>query len=70
MTFGIILIQTFEKRYTVDVFIYKTLLPNVDNEVIKANLKDLITFRINIKFIQMFENKMHYEIKNIFEMLR
>ena len=28
----------------------------------KANFKDLVTFRINISFIQMFEINMHYEI--------
>ena len=36
----------------------------------KANFKDLVTFRINISFIQMFEINMHYEIKIIFEMLK
>ena len=33
--------------------------------MIKANLKDLVTFRININFIQMFEINMHYEIKMV-----
>ena len=37
MTFGIILIQMIEKRYTVDILIYKTILPNVDIKLIKAN---------------------------------
>ena len=63
MTFGIILIQMIEKRYIVDILIYKTILPNVDNKLIKANFKDLISFRITINFILMFEINMHYEIK-------
>ena len=70
MACGIILIQMIEGRYTVDILIYKTILPNVDNKLMKANFKDLITFRININFIQMFEINMHYEIKIIFEMLQ
>ena len=53
-----------EKRYNVDIF--KTILPNVANKLIK----DLVTFRINNNFIQMFEINMHYEIKIIFEMLQ
>ena len=53
-----------------DISIYKTILPNVDNKLIKANFKDLVTFRINIHFIQMFEINMHYEIKIYFEMLQ
>ena len=32
MTCGIILIQMIEKGYTVDILIYKTILPNVDNK--------------------------------------
>ena len=48
----------------------KTTLPNVYNTLIKANFKDLITFGININFIQMFEINMQYEIKIIFEMLQ
>ena len=32
MTCGIILIQMIEKGYTVDISIYKTILPNVDNK--------------------------------------
>ena len=59
-----------EKRYTVDILIYKTILLNVDNTLIKANFKDLVTFRIDINFIQMFEINMHYKIKIIFEMLQ
>ena len=50
-----VLIQMIRKRYTVDILIYKTILPNVDNNLIKANFKDLVTFRININFFQMFE---------------
>ena len=42
----------------------------MDNKLIKANFKDLFTFRINISFIQMFEINTHYEIKIIFEMLQ
>ena len=42
----------------------------MDNKLIKANFKDLVTFRINIHFIQMFEINMHYEIKIYFEMLQ
>ena len=57
----IILIQMIEKRYTVDILIDKTILPNVDNKLIKANFKDLVTFRININFIQIFEINMHYD---------
>ena len=52
-----------------DILIHKKL-PNVDNRLIKANFKDLVTFRININFIQMFEINMHYSIKIIFEMLQ
>ena len=63
MSDGIILIQMIEKRYTVDILNYKTILPNMDNKLIKANFKYLVTFRININFIQMFEINMHYEIK-------
>ena len=70
MTCGITLIQMIEKRYTVDILIYKTIMPNVNNKLIKANCKDLVTFRININFIQMFEINMHYEIKIFFEMLQ
>ena len=58
------LIHMIEKRYNVDIF--KTILPNVANKLIK----DLVTFRINNNFIQMFEINMHYEIKIIFEMLQ
>ena len=57
----IILIQMIEKRYTVDILIDKTILHNVDNKLIKANFKDLVTFRININFIRMFEINMHYD---------
>ena len=53
-----------------DILIYKTILPNVNNKLIKANCKDLVTFRINVSFIKMFEINMHYEIKIIFEMLQ
>ena len=60
MICGIILIQMIEKRYTVNILIHKKILPNVDNKLIKANFKDLVTFRININFIQMFEINMHY----------
>ena len=35
----------------------------MDNKLIKANFKYLVTYRININFIQMFEINMHYEIK-------
>ena len=70
MSCGIILIQMIEKRYTVDILIHKKILSNVDNKLIKANFKDLVTFRININFIQMFEINTHYSIKIIFEMLR
>ena len=71
MTCGVILIQMIEIRYTVDILIYKKIiLPYVDNELIRANFKDLVTFRININFIQMFEINRHYEIKIIFELLQ
>ena len=60
MTCGIILIQMSEKSYTVDMLIHKKILPNVDNKLIKANFIDLVTFRININFIQMFEINIHY----------
>ena len=71
MTCGIILIQMIEKSYTVDILIHKKILPNVDNnKLIKANFKDLVTFRVNINFIQMFDINMHYSIKIIFEMLQ
>ena len=63
MSDGIILIQMIEKRYTVDILNCKTILPNMDNKLIKANFKYLVTFRTNINFIQMFEINMHYEIK-------
>ena len=59
-----------EKRYTVDILIHKKLLPHVDNKLIKANFKDLVTFRININFIWIFEITMHYSIQIIFEMLQ
>ena len=59
-----------EERYTVDILIHKTILPNVDNKFIKANFKDLVTFRININFIQMFEINTHYSIKIFFKMLQ
>ena len=68
--YGIILIQMIEKKYNVDILIYKTILPSVDNKLIKANFRDLVTFRININFIQIFEINMHHEIKLIFEMLK
>ena len=42
----------------------------MDNKLVKANFKDLVTFIININFIQMFEINTHYEIKLIFEMLQ
>ena len=70
MTSGIILIQMIEKGYTVDISIYKTILPNVDNKYIKANFKDLVTFIISINFIQMFEINRQHEIKITFEMLQ
>ena len=70
MTCDIILIQMIEKRYTVDILIHKKILPNVDNKLIIVNLKDLVTFRININFIQMFEINRHYSIKIIFELLQ
>ena len=70
MTYGIILIQMIAKRYTVDILIHEKILPNVDNKLIKANFKDLVTFRININFIQMYEISMHYSIKIIFEILQ
>ena len=70
MTCGIILIQMIEKRYNVDILVLKTIFPNVDNKLIKANFKDLVTFRINISFIQMFEINRHHSVKTIFEMLQ
>ena len=70
MTCGIILIQMIEKRYTVDILIHKKISPNVDNKLIKANFKDLVTFRTNINFIQMFGINKHYSMKIIFEMLQ
>ena len=70
MTYGIIIIQMIEKMYIVDILILKKILPNVDHKLIKANFKDLFTFRINIKLIQMFEINTHYSVKIIFEMLR
>ena len=69
MTCGIILIQMIEKRYTVDIKIHRKILPNVDNKLIKANFKDLLTLKTNIYFIQMFEINMHYSIKIFFEIL-
>ena len=65
MTCVIILIQMIEKRYTVDILKH-TILTIVDNKLIKENFKYLVTFRININFIKMFEINMHYEIKIIF----
>ena len=53
-----------------DILIHKKILPNVDNKLIIVNLKDLVTFRININFIQMFEINRHYSIKIIFELLQ
>ena len=47
----IILIQMIEERYTVDILIYKTILPYVDNKLIKGNFKDLVTLRIKVNFI-------------------
>ena len=38
MICGMILIQIIEKRYTVDILRYKTILPNMDNELLKANM--------------------------------
>ena len=71
MTCGITLIQMIEKRYTMDILIkYIKILPNVDNKLLKANFKDLVTFRFNINFIQMFEINAHYSIKIVFEMLQ
>ena len=69
MTCGIILIQMIEKRYTVDIKIHRKILPNVDNKLIKANFKDLLTLKTNINFIQMFEINTHYSIKIFFEIL-
>ena len=63
MTCAIILIQMIEKMYTVDILIHKKILPNVDNKLIKANIKDLFTFRIDINFIQMFEINTHMKLK-------
>ena len=51
-----------------DILIHIKILPNVDNKLIKANFRDLVTFRI--KIIQMFEISTHYKIKIIFEMLQ
>ena len=67
MTCGIILIQIMEKRYTV-----KKILPTTDNKLIKTNFKDLVTLRININFIQMFEINKHalFNKKIFFEMLQ
>ena len=70
MTNGIILIHKIEKRCTVDILIDFFFLPSVDIKLIKANFKDLVTFRINIYFIQMNEINTHYSIKIIFEMLQ
>ena len=53
-----------------DISIHEKILPHVDNKLIKANFKDLVTFRININFIQKFEINIHYSIKIIFEMLQ
>ena len=54
-----------------DIFIFiKEILPNVDSRLIKANFKDLATFRININIIQMMGINMHYEIKILSEMLQ
>ena len=69
MTCGIILIQMIEKRYTVDIKIHRKILPNVDNKLIKANFKDLLTLKTNINFIQKFEINTHYSIKIFFEIL-
>ena len=66
MTCGIILILVIEKRYTVDILIHNKTLPM---ECGQPNFKDLVTLRININFIQMFEINTHYSIKIIFEML-
>ena len=57
MTCGIILIQLIEERHTVDILIHKKILPNVENKLIKANFKDLVTFRINILFYSDVRNK-------------
>ena len=73
MTCGIVLktIQMIEKKYNVDMLIYNKILTIVDNiKSIKANFKYLVTFRININCIQIFEINMFYEIKIIFEMLQ
>ena len=48
-----------------DILIRIKILPNVDNKLIKASFKDLVTIRINIYFIQMLR---HCSIKIIFEM--
>ena len=53
-----------------DILIHKQILPNVDNKLIKANFIDLVTFRININFIQMFKINIHYKIKTIFEIIQ
>ena len=37
---------------------------------VKANFKALVTFRISINFIQMFEINMHYESKIFFKLLQ
>ena len=60
MTNGIILISNDWEK--VHCGLMKIILTFVDN--IKANFKDLVTFRININFIQMFENSVHCEQKN------
>ena len=52
-----------------DILIHIKILPDVDNKLIKANFKDLVTFRINIYFIQMFKINTHCSIQIIFEML-
>ena len=55
-----------EKRYILDILIYIKQFCLMWT----ANCKDLVTFRININFIQIIEINMHYEIKIFFEMLQ
>ena len=52
-----------------DILIHKKILPDGDNKLIKANFKDLVSLRININFIQIYEINTLYSIKIFFEML-
>ena len=53
MTCGIILIQVIENgTLWIYLYLYITILPDVDNKLIKANFKVLVNFRININLFR------------------